>query len=138
MSTETEARPHFRTKLLPPLLKPPRAPIRPRARPPAGSGRLCDGCTAAPNLQRRQWGAFCGSHSIPRTRRAWVTQSALLVGWTLTGAFFLSFFPFLPLPSLVLSCGDRGSSIHLVLYLVSCVSVSASLVLLLARERGTL
>lgn len=34
-------------------------------RDPAGSGRLCDGRTAAPNLQRRQLGCICGGHTEP-------------------------------------------------------------------------
>lgn len=54
----------------PAYLAPDPAPIRPRIRAPAGSGRLCDGRTAAPNLQRRQWGAsVAATHARAPSRR---------------------------------------------------------------------
>lgn len=68
---KTEARPVL--DYWPAYLAPDPAPIRPRIRAPAGSGRLCDGRTAAPNLQRRQWGA-----SVAATRtRAQPTAASL-------------------------------------------------------------
>lgn len=72
-------------------------------RPPAGSGRLCDGRTAASNLQRRQWGAFVAVIPKPTGCITYTKKTACLLsgvnpfrGW---GVFF--FF-----------CGDRVS-VHL-------------------------
>lgn len=78
-----------RSRLLPPPLQAPKPlspPIRPRARPPAGSGRLCDGCTAAPNLQRRQWGAFVAA--IPKPTAVYPNLALPLAGPWGDGLFF--------------------------------------------------